>query len=207
MPESPLPASSLNPKQLQARGSGLEKATPPPHDPSQVIFGEMSFERNSSKKDPVVSGARLWRRPWALSGGGDAASCVWPGESGPEGAGTAAHTGRRGVAVAERLGGTGPGRPCRKNRAQARSTARRRLGPQACGDGRAGCPGVREGPFCSRWWSAPLRVESLASRVRPAVIPLKGQRGFAGGPVLYSGRRFWMPGKGSGGVGELLRLR
>lgn len=177
----------------------------------------MSFERNSSKKDPVVSGARLWRRPWALSGGGDAASCVWPGESGPEGAGTAAHTGRahtgqrtRGAAAwpwPSGLGAQGQGRPCRKNHAQARSTARRRLGPQACGDGRAGCPGVREGPFCSRWWSAPLRVESLASRVRPAVIPLKGQRGFAGGPVLYSGRRFWMPGKGSGGVGELLRLR
>lgn len=167
----------------------------------------MSFERNSSKKDPVVSGARLWRRPWALSGGGDAASCVWPGESGPEGAGTAAHTGRSGVAVAERLGGTGPGatvqeesRPSQEHSAAA-----------------ARAPGLRgrEGwvPGC-QGGSVLLALVVGASAGRIARLqgstrchPLKGQRGFAGGPVLYSGRRFWMPGKGSGGVGELLRLR
>lgn len=167
----------------------------------------MSFERNSSKKDPVVSGARLWRRPWALSGGGTPRAACGQGNLGRRERGPQRTRGAAAWPWPSGLGAQGQGRPCRKNRAQARSTARRRLGPQACGDGRAGCPGVREGSFCSRWWSAPLRVESLASRVRPAVIPLKGQRGFARGPVLYSGRRFWMPGKGSGGVGELLRLR
>lgn len=188
VPESPLPASSLNPKQLQARGSGLEKATPP-HDPPQVIFGEMSFERNSSKKDPVVSGARLWRRPWALSGGGDAASCVWPGESGPEGAGTAAHTGRRGVAVAERLGGTGPGatvqeesRPSQEHSAAA-----------------ARAPGLRgrEGwvPGC-QGGSVLLALVVGASAGRIARLqgstrchPFKGSAGLRRGPCAL----FWAP--------------
>lgn len=160
VPESPLPASSLNPKQLQARGSGLEKATPP-HDPPQVIFGEMSFERNSSKKDPVVSGARLWRRPWALSGGGTpraacgqgnlgrrergpqrtrgAAAWPWPSGLGAQGRGDRA--GRIAPKPgAQRGGGSGP-RPAGTGGLGARVSGRVRSaragGRRLCGSNRS----------------------------------------------------------------------
>lgn len=140
VPESPLPASSLNPKQLQARGSGLEKATPP-HDPSQVIFGEMSFERNSSKKDPVVSGARLWSLATSLGVVRRRGRCelrvargIWAGGSGDRSAHGAPRRGRGRAAWGHRARADRAGRIAPKPGAQRGGGS----GPRPAGTGGLG---------------------------------------------------------------------
>lgn len=150
----------------------------------------MLFDINSCKKDLIVSRARLWRLPWVLSGGGDAVSCVWPGEFGLEGSGD--HTQST---VAWAVAGVTLGHRARGDRSE---TTKSRWGegetrvalwaPGPWGRG-MGAWGFRQGAFCACRRSA---ASCRSNRSPPGFNrchPFKGSEGLHRLPCAL----FWAP--------------
>lgn len=192
MPESPLPASSLNPKQLQARGSGLEKATPPT-TPRRLYLEKCHSREIAARKtlssQERVSGDVLGRCQEAGRRELRVARGIWAGGSGDRSAHGASAHGASGVAVAERLGGTGPGatvqeesRPSQEHSAAAARAPGLR--------GREGwVPGCQGGSVLLALvvGASAGRITRLQGSTR--CHPFKGSAGLRRGPCAL----FWAP--------------